>query len=573
MPATDAKEFETDVLVIGGGAAGVFAAVRAKGKGRRVLLVDKGGIGSSGCTPWVTEMAVFNEKWGDSREQWMDYCLTNGDHLLNRPWLERLLDDSYARYEDLASWGLPFTQTFWGRPHRAGFPSVPSKSLVIYHGIKNIPDVLRKKVRESGIETVERTMITDLLQQDGRVVGAAGFSLDRDRAVVIKSKVTVMCGGAASFKPSGFPVASLTGDGDAMAYRAGAGITGKEFVDVHWTYADHPAWGIFQTHKFLHHPWPMKLYPFSRMPVPLPRSLFKNVKGDTVGGAGLETGSNIIFEAHEGRAPVFMQSPVPGTKFIYHRELVGGASCGMAHHKAEGIWPIGTEGGTEVPGLFAAGDALGSMQCGADYRAVTGMSFSGSACQGARAGEAAARYAESTGEPHIDDARIAELTEAIFAPAKRKGGFTPGWVTQVLQNTMTPYFILYVKEQKRLKAALTIVEFMRDHLVPMLTAKDTHELRLAHETRNMVLNAEMKLRASLFRTESRGTHFREDFPARNDNDWFAFVKLQDVGGKMVLSKEPLPDEWKPDPSVPYEESYPLRFPGELEFLKGKRTII
>ncbi len=149
-----------------------------------------------------------------------------------------------------------------------------------------------------------------------------------------ETDVLVIGGGVVSFKPSGFPVASLTGDGDAMAYRVGAGITGKEFVDVHWTYADHPAWGIFQTHKFLHHPWPMKLYPFSRMPVPLPRSLFKNVKGDTVGGVGLETGSNIVFEAHEGRAPVFMQSPVPGTKFIYHRELVGGASCGMAHHKA-----------------------------------------------------------------------------------------------------------------------------------------------------------------------------------------------------------------------------------------------
>ncbi len=119
MPATEIKEYNTDVLVIGGGVAGVFAAVRARAGGQRVLLVDKGGIGSSGCTPWATEMAVFNEKWGDSRGRWLEYCLTNGDHLCNRPWLEMLFDDSYARYEDLASWGLPFSEAFWeGRTAR-----------------------------------------------------------------------------------------------------------------------------------------------------------------------------------------------------------------------------------------------------------------------------------------------------------------------------------------------------------------------------------------------------------------------------------------------------------------------
>jgi succinate dehydrogenase/fumarate reductase flavoprotein subunit len=113
-----------------------------------------------------------------------------------------------------------------------------------------------------------------------------------------------------------------------------------------------------------------------------------------------------------------------------------------------------------------------------------------------------------------------------------------------------------------LQAALTIVEFLRDHLVPKLIAKDNHELRLAHETKNMVLHAEMILRASLFRTESRGQHYREDYPRRDDPAWLVWVKLQEEEGRMKVSKEPIPRQWWPDLTKPYEERYPRRFPGE-----------
>jgi succinate dehydrogenase/fumarate reductase flavoprotein subunit len=150
----------------------------------------------------------------------------------------------------------------------------------------------------------------------------------------------------------------------------------------------------------------------------------------------------------------------------------------------------------------------------------------------------------------------------MFAPAERKGGFSPAWVTQIIQNTMTPYFILHVKKEDRLKAALTLIEFVRSHLVPKLTAKDSHELRLAHETDNMALNAEMILRSSLFRTESRGQHYREDYPRRDDPTWLVWLKLKDDQGEMKVTTEPVPEKWWPDLSKPYEERYPKRFPGE-----------
>jgi len=101
-------------------------------------------------------------------------------------------------------------------------------------------------------------------------------------------------------------------------------------------------------------------------------------------------------------------------------------------------------------------------------------------------------------------------------------------------------------------------------------AESTHELRLAHDTKNMVLNAEMKLRASLFRTESRGTHFREDYPFRDDKSWMAWVLIRNENNRMTPCKEPVPKEWQPDGSKSYNERYPnFRFPGEAEALEKK----
>ena len=114
--------------------------------------------------------------------------------------------------------------------------------------------------------------------------------------------------------------------------------------------------------------------------------------------------------------------------------------------------------------------------------------------------------------------------------------------------------------EDRMQAALTLIEFMRDHLVPKLTAKDIHELRLAHETKNMVLNAEMRLRAGIFRTESRGCHYREDYTRRDDPDWLAWVLLKEEEGCMKAFKVPVPKEWWPDLTIPYEERYVPKFP-------------
>ena len=535
------RTIKTDVLVIGGGMASCFAAIKAREKGVTVTLVDKGYTGKSGQTPFAGTFAVFNPEWGHHLNEWMAQINTVGEYVNHREWTEIGFLDSYDRYLDLRSWGVAFEAEpppGAGPPGGAGPPRPRLGPCQAQHlGWREHAEILRKQVLKSGAKIMDRIMIVELLKADGRIAGAVGIAMESGEFCVVQAKATVMAAGAGGFKPPGWPIHGLTSDGDAMAYRAGAEITGKEYSDPHTTTAENPAYfgSIMKDGR------------------PIFGPVF-NAEGKPVKGRGTLF-LDLEFETHAGRAPITQKNPAGD--FV----KIGGAASGMSVHKAEGIWPAGLDCSTSLPGLYAAGDALGNMQSGAVYAAI-GMALSGASITGARAGWSAAEYALEAGEITTGADTVPELKDAVYGPLERKGGFGPRWVTQVLQNTMLPYYIMYIKHGDRLQAALTLVEFMRDHLIPKLTAKDPHELRLAHETRNMVLNAEMRLRASLARTESRGCHYREDYPRRDDENWLAWVLLKEQDGEMVTHKEPVPQEWRPDGSKPYEERYPWRLPGE-----------
>jgi len=540
---------ETDVLVIGGGMAGCFAAIKANEQGVDVTLVDKGYVSKSGQTPFAGGCAVFNPGLRHKLDALMDHVSTVGEYVNNRVWTEIVFEDSYARYKDLISWGVKFSEG------RGAPPGSPSSLLgTETHRLEpDFPEVLRKQAVKSGVRIMDRIMVTELLKQDGRVVGAIGIPMDSYDLHIFKAKATVISTGAAGFKPAGWPISNLTADGHAMAYRAGTEITGKEFLDTHQTRADYPA---ARGGMFMGPSRPSPTHPASEARRSAPgRMVLINAEGDEISSQGMVVGPErylaMEFETHAGRAPLFR----------HETHILGGAASGMSVHTTEGIWPVNTNCASSLPGLYAAGDSCGTMQTGAVY-VVAGSALASASVTGARAGLGAAEYALQAEKPVLDEEELTVLKQSVHTPVERKGGFSPRWVTQLLQNLMIPYFIMYIKHEKRIQATLTLVEFLRDHLVPKLTAKNPHELRLAHETKNMVLNAEMRLRASLFRTESRGTHYREDYPRRDDPNWLAWVLLKEEQGKMKVLKKPIPKEWWPDLSKPYEERYTVRFPGE-----------
>jgi len=213
----------------------------------------------------------------------------------------------------------------------------------------------------------------------------------------------------------------------------------------------------------------------------------------------------------------------------------------MSIHKAEGLVPVNDKCESTIPGLYAAGDALGSYMAGGIYTQI-GSSLACSAVQGGIAGETAAFCAKRMKMPGISKAGRKRIREETLAPLKRERGYSPAWVTQTLQGIMIPNFVIYIKKERILNAALAYIEELRDHHRPILKAADLHELRLAHETSNMIMNAEMKLRPSIMRKESRCSHYRLDYPDPDMKNWNAWINIyKGDDGSMKLEKQAFGD--------------------------------
>ncbi len=516
---------ETDVLVVGGGIAGVFAAVKAHDAGAKVIVVSKGRLGASGLTPFARGIFAYDPA---SAKMSLDQYVASVSHSAlgtNNPIFTRqTAKHSLARVKELKSWGFFDSNLF--------------------------AESLAPPVSERDIPVLERVMLTHLVKEKGKIAGAAGFSLDNGTIHFFKAKSIVLCTGAGGFKPNGFPVCDLTHDGSIMAYSIGAKITGKEWNDGHPGNLEHPAsvYGQWKseidrnpsvTEVNIRHDLGMEQNYLAYTKGP------QNEKSDqptmsvvAEGGpyrpSGFEKPGPPLTHDHEKKG----NTPPPGMGGVPS----GGASAGMSIHKSEGLVPYDENGASNIPGLYAAGDALGSHMCGGIYTQV-GSSLAGSAVQGGIAGEAAAAHVKEKTMPVIPDARLQQIKKEILAPLNRKRGYSPSWVTQTLQGIMIPNFVLYIKKKSMMTAALAYVEELRDHHSPMLIASDLHELRLAHETVNMIINAEMKMRASIMRKESRCSHFRLDYPKIDTKNWNAWINIhKGSDGSMKLEKQPF-DTW------------------------------
>ena len=582
-----AKEnvFETDVLVIGGGLSGLFAAIKAQEEGANVTIVEKGYAGKAGAAIFSSMASIFNPEWGHDLKVWMDNIAKAGDYMNNPEWTEITLKESYGIYKDIESWGLKIPKekdgmpvsVNWGFIHLQGFDW---RSALL---------ILRRQAIKSGADIMDRIMVTGLLKQDGKVVGAVGFHTRNGEFYVFKAKATIICTGSGLLGINDDFVSSLsTYEGEAIAYQAGAEISGKEFGlsgtgPYRYTDMGFGGYGVRSQGDD-------RVSLEGKEIKPAPRGFHVSMLVDKhVDSEGYKVNRlTLAAAAHSGRAPFYWnlddatQLELDMVSKIWSKERIeavrrsvdmskGGLyrapvrfECyvGWPLHSASGISSADTRGGTSLPGLFAAGDVYNSKAIGARY---TGGGTRNAAVTGCRAGRGAAEYAKKSGKISVDPAEVDRLKKSTYAPMERKGGFDHDWVELQLKTIVYPYYVLFIKHGDRLKAALTMVEFVKNHLSPQMYAdpRDAHGLRLAHEAKGSVTSIEMMLRSSIFRTESRGVHYREDYPFRDDPNWLAEVKIKEKDGKMELVRELLPKKWWPDLSIPYRERYPSEYLGEI----------
>lgn len=558
----DRQDIRCDVLVIGGGTAGIFAAVAAKKEGMDVVVADKAGAGYAGASIMASGFwAVFNEDWGMDYDETLSWICKNSSYLNNRNWTEAFLSDSWGTYRDLVDWGVKFpvpeeeTASFFktaivGNNEGGHFTDDPHT----HYGIvplthRAVTPQIRKYAQSIGVRFCDRVMITDLLEQDGRVYGAVGFSMDGEEPLVFHAKATVMCAGRNYFKSPGMNISGQTGDSDAIAYRAGAVISGKEFPDMHMNIEKDPMWkGNGEVYPaYFHFDDNLgRMLPNRGFDLSLPSTIHAGY-GPIVWDFGKATNNDLraIREYIKKRGnPKEIErvglDPFSGGKY----KMIGGAAAGGCQEQTAGMKPFDMSCASNLEGLYSAGDSCCTWMWGAIVQGPPpGLSPAG--VTGKRAGKGAAAYVRAQAASELSEQVVADAVANAYRFRSRKSGFDPRWMIQLLQNYMMPYYILHIKEQKRLENTLGMLSYLREDMLPKMYAEDSHMLRLAHEAENMALNAEMILRASMFRTESRGWHFREDYPCENDAEWLAWVMMQKGDKGMEVWKEKLPEDWKP----------------------------
>lgn len=572
--------YEFDVVVCGCGFAGLNAAVSAREKGERVLVVDKGRPGYSGLTPWAGTFRWFDPERDDA-EAYRKVMMTGGDYLSNLDWFETWLRESRGIYERLKDWGI---LEQYPRASEAGDFHAKED----YAGYREAFDKFdrRKKwvsvLNRYEIPFLQHTMVTDVIADNGKVRGVMGFHVPSGQVISIHAKAVVLATGGGCTRPAGYPVGGNSFDGEYMAYQLGLPITGKEFEDFHSTSSVAPGNALLDNSwSYLENMWlcggdviadNAENYAAAKGKVMVMRRVHDSLDGvkPSDGTAVFDIGKEIFTR----RGASFHSETDPGD--IRTGRMVDpgpapdnfGAATGLCCHLTSGVF-CGLDdqkGETGIAGLFVAGDGIHATgPTGASYPCGVGFASCFCCLDGDHAGRAAAEYAANAAPEGIPERVIEEKTEEICAPLRLEKGFDANWARDVLHSIMAPYWVSIVKEEATLQAALTQVRYMRRHVIPKLTARSGHDLRLCIEMKHKTLASELKLLAGLARKESRGTTYRADYPYRDDDNFLCYITLRkDTDGSVRMEKVPVKESWAGDRTLEYSKRYLYYFPGEPE---------
>jgi succinate dehydrogenase / fumarate reductase flavoprotein subunit len=545
----------TDVLIIGGGISGLVAAVKTKEENPNldVSIVEKQTAGWAGKATKIGGILAFLAP-NNNADKFMDFQVRNSGFYLNdQEALAKYVQSSYKAIEQFDEWGTKLAKTPDGKLVTIPTFWAPEWSMTFIDIDLMLP--IQAKARKMGIKFYNKIHIIDLLKQSNKIVGAIGFDIITGKFYVFKSKATVLANGSCGYKIRRFWVAG-TGDGVAAAYRSGAEMRNAEFGNLygHTVYEDTDSGMV--GYQFLVNTLGENLAK-KYLPDEGPTGVFLPVQL----AIGLER------EVAEGRGPIYFATPPSASPFggemrINLPKLTEWSRRTAEKEKKYGLPPdakraiavplhgetscikVDHEMKTSLEGLWAIGDAsyAGSAVAGAvnSPPGVTpGSGIMFAVISAAWAGPSAARYAKAASSSAIKDTEIKAIKDGILAPLQRSKGSSTGDAINILQDITAPMKYSLRRSKERLNEALARLEELKEK-IPTLQAKDLHYLSKCHEIGSMALCAELTLRAALMREESRGCHFREDYPKRDDKNWLKWIILKQDGGKMKLATLPIP---------------------------------
>jgi succinate dehydrogenase / fumarate reductase flavoprotein subunit len=582
-----------EVLVIGAGGAGLRAAIEAKAAGADVGLVCKSLLGKAHTVMAEGGVAAALGHVAPS-DSWQIHFRDTmvGGKLLNNPRMAQLHAlESPDRVRELELWGAVFDRTRDGRILQRPFGG-HSHARLAHVGDRTGLEMIRTlqdRAVALGIEVYMECTVTRLVTGPNGVTGAFGYWRTSGQPIVFPAKSIVLATGGIG---KAYEVTSnsweYSGDGQALAYEAGAELIDMEFVQFHptgmvWppgvrgllvTEAVRGEGGILRNADGERFMW--KYLPDDRRQeyaatddeaARWVAALSEGRETDARRPPELSTRDNvaraIYTEVKEGRGTphggVYLDiSYLPAevvrrklpSMYEQFKELAdvditkGPMEVGpTTHYVMGGIQVDAESGATSVPGLFAAGEVAGGMH-GANR--LGGNSLSDLLVFGARTGAAAAAYAAgATAEPYVDPVAVRGATADLAAPLERLEGDDPYAIQRDLQVLMQRLVGIFREEADLDEALAGLRELRRRWGNAHATGGRAYNpgWNLVFELDHLLTISEAIARSARLRTESRGAHSRLDYPATDDAHWGGVntVVGRSSDGTMAVGTRPLPE--------------------------------
>lgn len=548
----------TDVLVIGGGIAGLTAAIIAKETNPNldVLIVEKQTTGYSGkANRGGGVLQYFDFDRVKPIEFVAYHANAVGCFLGDQEQMLKYVSMNHLMIDKLKDWGvkIPYNEDGTLRVFSTG----PMTGMI---GVDlDITIQVRRTAEKKGVKIIDKVTISDLLTNNGEISGATGYSILDGTFYVIKAKTVILATGSQNYRVMNM-WANGRGDGIAAAYRAGAEMRNAEFGNFAQLFKVKSHHELVFNENVLYN------------------RLDENITTNFRWFPEADINSNAIAEWYKqmslGRGPIHMRpEECPLTqgdevmfttndmwvrpyglklwKTIYEKchqvdtdnevapGFLGEQSPVKVNHDME----------TTIPRLFAIGDVsyAGSAAAGAVPAPPgrnRGSGILNAVFAGIIAGEKSAMYVEKAEEAILVDEQVEACRVRAFAPLCREEGITAKEVIQDVQAIIAPVEnSIYISEH-RINIALRKLEKVKGKLT-RLKAEDYHGLLSCHEAEAMVLSAEMFFRAALLRKESRGWFLREDYPGVDNQNWLKWITVKEVDGEMVFDTEDVPVEKYP----------------------------
>ena len=593
------EKHKYDVLVIGAGGAGLRAAVEARESGLSVAIICKSLFGKAHTVMAEGGAAASMGNVNDN-DNWMVHfrdTMRGGKFLNHYRMAELHAKEAPDRIWELETWGALFDRTSEGKISQRNFGGHEYPRLAHVGdrtGLELIRTMQQKIVQlqqadgrefgdlESRIKVFAECTITEILRENGKIAGAYGYWRESGEEILFEAPAVIIATGGVG---KTFKITSNswegTGDGHALALKAGANLVDMEFLQFHPTGMVWPpsVRGILVTESvrgeggiltnnqgerfmFKYIPdvfkdkyadneaeadrWYLDQDNNRRPPELLPRDeVARAINTEVKAGRGTEHGG--VFLDVSKRIPAeVIKKRLPSMWHQFY-ELAGvditkeAMEVGPTCHYVMGGVEVDPDSAAAigVPGLFAAGEVAGGMH---GSNRLGGNSLTDLLVFGRRAGAGAAEYVKSNGANPVSEATIKTAADRIEAPFSREGGENSYSLHAELQE-ITQNLVGIIRTRAEIEEAIVKIADIRARSKNVAVAggrKFNPGFHLAFDLDNMLLVAESTAKSALLREESRGGHTREDFPGMNST-WRQINQIASFDGNQVnIKSQPLP---------------------------------